>query len=239
MCGPILQEPGIRIPGGLAVCQSVCKGAGLWIPGRGRKGPSGAGTGRAETFLDEVTPLVEATHRAVPPGGNCSPAAMLNSASMKRLLFVCMGNICRSPAAEGVFRSLLQKSGKEALIEVDSAGTIAYHAGSAPDARMQAAALPRGYRLRGQARLMTISDLDTFDLVIAMDRRNLKDIHSMAGSGSREQRGEVRLLSDYLGPEWPRDVPDPYYGGADGFEKVLDMIEAACPLLLEDLLSHE
>ncbi|MCG8462512.1 MAG: low molecular weight phosphotyrosine protein phosphatase [Holophagales bacterium] len=157
----------------------------------------------------------------------------------RSVLFVCMGNICRSPAGEGLFRALVRERDLEDRFLADSAGTIAYHAGNAPDRRMSAAASRRGYELRGRARQIEVTDLERFDLIVAMDRQNLHDIEGL-GALARERRreGGLRLLSEFLdgGPE---DVPDPYYGGEAGFEQVLDMVEAACPRILEHLLDGD
>lgn len=128
---------------------------------------------------------------------------------------------------------LVDERGLNDQIKIDSAGTMGYHTGHAADERMQAAASRRGYQLTSRARKLTSGDLETFDLVIAMDRENFQDIQSLHDSPS----ATVKLLSDFLGDEWPTDVPDPYYGGPDGFEYVLDMIEAACPEILKQLHS--
>ena len=152
------------------------------------------------------------------------------------VIFVCMGNICRSPAGEGVFRHLVEQRGLTDAIEIDSAGTIGYHTGNPADARMRASAQRRGYDLTSRARQVTADDLETFDLVVAMDRANYDDLMALGPSGP----GRVRMLGSFL-PESAAggavpDVPDPYYGGADGFETVLDMIERACPAILDALL---
>ncbi len=151
----------------------------------------------------------------------------------KSILFVCLGNICRSPTGEGVMQHLVEERGIESEISIDSAGTIGYHTGHGADDRMQAAAQKRGYDLQSRSRKITPRDLETFDLVIAMDRENYQDIQQVHQSPT----ATVKLLSDWLGDEWPSDVPDPYYGGDEGFEYVLDMIEAACPLILDELMS--
>ena len=150
-----------------------------------------------------------------------------------RILFVCMGNICRSPTAEGVMRSLL---GDDDAIEIDSAGTGGWHAGEPPDDRATAAARRRGIELDGAARQVRPSDFRDFDLLIAMDRRNLRDLQALAPDD--EARAKVRLLREFDpasagAPDV--DVPDPYYGGERGFEDVLDMVEAACRGLLDEL----
>jgi len=144
------------------------------------------------------------------------------------ILFVCLGNICRSPTAEGVFLSLLQQQDLADQFMVDSAGTIGHHAGKAADARMRAAASKRGYDLTSRSRKITHADMEKFDLVIAMDRENFSDI----GHVHESPTATLKLLSDFLGDDWPTDVPDPYYGGDAGFEYVLDMIEAAAPAIL-------
>jgi protein-tyrosine phosphatase len=144
-----------------------------------------------------------------------------------RILFVCMGNICRSPTAEGVMRHLLAERGLEDEIEVESAGTGGWHAGSPPDARSTRAAAARGITLEGAARQVTRADFEDFDLLVAMDRDNLADLRAIAPPGTEHK---IRLL---LGEG--RDVPDPYYGGPHGFENVLDLVETACEQLLDEL----
>jgi protein-tyrosine phosphatase len=144
-----------------------------------------------------------------------------------RVLFVCMGNICRSPTAEGVMRHLLAERGLEDEIEVQSAGTGGWHAGSPPDARSTRAAAARGITLEGAARQVTRADFEDFDLLVAMDRDNLADLRAIAPPGTEHK---IRLL---LGEG--RDVPDPYYGGPHGFENVLDLVETACEQLLDEL----
>ncbi len=152
---------------------------------------------------------------------------------MKRVLFVCLGNICRSPAAEGVLRHLVTRAEPPLDVEIQSAGTIGYHIGKSPDQRMCTAASKRGYNLCSKAQQVTARDLDDFDLVIAMDRDNFRDLHRL----SHQYRAEIKMLSDFLDESWPRDVPDPYYGGADGFETVLNMLEAAGPRIIDYLRS--
>lgn len=156
----------------------------------------------------------------------------------RRVLFVCMGNICRSPAAEGVARHLAAEDGLDEQLEIESAGTIAYHAGEPPDSRMRTAASARGYELDGRARQVTPEDFERFDLLIAMDRDNLAELRELRSEldDSIRNRAELRLLSDFLPEGSAIDVPDPYYGGERGFEQVLDMIEEAVPRLLGELL---
>jgi protein-tyrosine phosphatase len=153
-----------------------------------------------------------------------------------RLLFVCMGNICRSPTAEGVMRHLVREAGLEDEIVIDSAGTGGWHAGDAPDRRATAAARARGVTLEGAARQITVDDFEDFDLLLAMDRDNLEGIRAIAPDA--EAAAKARLLREFDpasagAPDL--DVPDPYYGGPQGFETVLDQVEAACRGLLDEL----
>lgn len=152
-----------------------------------------------------------------------------------KVLFVCLGNICRSPSAEGVMRACLAERGLEERVKVDSAGTIGYHAGEPADPRMQRAAAERGYELTSTARRVAPEDFERFDLLVAMDRSNLEDLQAMAPPGAD---GKVRLLSEYLPAGSPRDVPDPYWSGERGFELVLDLLEEACPRILDELVGE-
>lgn len=126
---------------------------------------------------------------------------------------------------------MVAERGLDGAVEVDSAGTIAYHQGEPPDGRMRQAAASRGYTLEGASRPVEASDFRRFDLIVAMDRDNLRDLEAMAGGGN----SRLRLFSRYLPEESPIDVPDPYYGGPTGFDRVLDLIERGCPALLEAL----
>jgi protein-tyrosine phosphatase len=150
-----------------------------------------------------------------------------------RILFVCLGNICRSPTAEGVMRALVRKAGLQDEIELDSAGTGGWHIGEPPDRRATAAARARGIALQGQAREVTRADFEDFDLLVAMDRSNLRALQRLAPD--EEGRAKVHLLREFdpasAGAEL--DVPDPYFGGGGGFEEVLDLVQAACAGLLE------
>lgn len=164
------------------------------------------------------------------------------SAPSTRVLFVCLGNICRSPTAEAVFQQRIQSSGWSALLEADSAGTAGWHIGKAPDARTVAAAASRGYDLSHlRARQLTWQDLDAFDYVLGMDADNLRDIRALAQQTEqalgRAPRAQLQLLMDYAA-DLPDSVPDPYYGGADGFEQVLDYVESATDGLLRHLLKQ-
>ncbi len=155
---------------------------------------------------------------------------------MTRILFVCMGNICRSPTAEGVMRHLVREAGLEDEIVIDSAGTGGWHVGDPPDRRATAAARARGMTLEGGARQITVNDFEDFDLLLAMDRDNLAGIRAIAPDD--EAAAKARLLREYDpasagAPDL--DVPDPYYGGPQGFETVLDQVEAACRGLLDEI----
>ncbi|MDT8407061.1 MAG: low molecular weight protein-tyrosine-phosphatase [Methylococcales bacterium] len=141
-----------------------------------------------------------------------------------RVLFVCMGNICRSPTAEGVFARLVKEQGLETVIEIDSAGTHAYHIGEQPDHRAQQAALARGIELHHlRARKVTYGDFEDFDYLLAMDDDNLAILRSACPEALRHK---LHLLLDFAPETGVRAVPDPYYGGAQGFEQVLDLVEA-------------
>ena len=153
------------------------------------------------------------------------------------VLFVCMGNICRSPAGEGVFQYYVGKAGREDSIRIDSAGTIGYHAGGPADSRMQLAANKRGYSLNSIARQVSRADIEDFDLIVAMDVENLENLDHLAGARLPHIRMLGSFLDDSNDPVMGRSVPDPYYGGDAGFEEVLDMIEAACPAMLAHCLS--
>ena len=155
-----------------------------------------------------------------------------------RVLFVCMGNICRSPTAEGVFRKLVEEAGLSSRVEVDSAGTHAYHVGDPPDARSQAAAAARGYDLSGlRGRQLSEYDAEQFDYVLVMDRDNYNRTVGLFGSAepSDGQRARVRLFMDFAAGRAEVEVPDPYAGGSEGFELVLDMIEEAAGGLLAEI----
>ena len=142
-----------------------------------------------------------------------------------------MGNICRSPAAEGVFRKMVTDAGREADFYIDSAGTIGYHAGGRADSRMSAAARNRGYSLESIARRIEPEDFEIFDLIVTMDEDNYRDVTSIdPGNGARVVR-----MCDYCEQHGESEVPDPYYGGPAGFEKVLDLLEDACSGFLRRL----
>jgi protein-tyrosine phosphatase len=152
-----------------------------------------------------------------------------------RLLFVCMGNICRSPTAEAVMRGLLREQGLEGAVEVDSAGIGDWHAGEPPDARATEAARSRGIALEGAARMIAPRDFEDYDLILAADRSNLRDLRDVAPNEARARMHLLREFDPDSEGAPDLDVPDPYYGGPDGFERVLDLVEAACRGLLDEL----
>lgn len=151
---------------------------------------------------------------------------------MIRVLFVCLGNICRSPTAEGVFRKQLREAGLDDRVETDSCGVANWHQGKAPDQRSQAAAAQRNVDISDlRARQLVAEDFERFDYVLAMDHDNLAAMHELCPAVSKAQTG---LFLGYASqPDSP--VPDPYYGGADGFEDVLDLVEAASRGLVEEV----
>jgi low molecular weight protein-tyrosine phosphatase len=150
-----------------------------------------------------------------------------------RILFVCLGNICRSPTAEVVFRALASRDAPDIVLEVDSAGTAGYHVGELPDRRTRQAAARRGYDLSEvRARVVEPRDFEHFDLILAMDRENLRALERRAPDHTRER---LRLFLEFAPEAGISEVPDPYYGGPNGFEDVLDLIEAASRGLIEQL----
>ena len=151
-----------------------------------------------------------------------------------KILFVCMGNICRSPSAEAVFTSLVKNNGQSKKFEIDSAGTIAYHAGESPDKRMQSHAVKRGYKLTGFSRKFNpFTDFDHFDMIIGMDNENVHSLKQMARN--QNDLDKIHLMTDFS-KEWSyEEIPDPYYGGEEGFELVLDLLEDSCEGLLEEI----
>lgn len=153
---------------------------------------------------------------------------------MSRVLFVCLGNICRSPTAEGIFRHLAEDRGWAGDLTIDSAGTGAYHAGESPDARMTAAAARHGYRLEGAARAVRDSDFTEFDLILAMDGSNLADLEARRPAHTT---ATIQRFRDF-DPEGTGDVPDPYYGGSAGFETVVQMVERTSTRLLDELCAR-
>lgn len=151
-----------------------------------------------------------------------------------RVLFVCLGNICRSPAAEGIARHLCRTGKDVPVVEWDSAGTLGYHTGSSPDARMQAAARKRGITVDGAARQLQPSDFAAFDLILTMDEENFHDVTRLAPDATARKKVVPMVAFSGHHPS-PARIPDPYYGGAAGFEEVLDLLADACSNLLECL----
>ncbi len=152
------------------------------------------------------------------------------------ILFVCWGNICRSPAAENVMRQLLVNAGRT-QIQCDSAGTLDAHAGNSPDPRMSAAGKRRGLPMTGRARGVRREDFEKFDLIIAMDYANRSDLQTIAPHSAAMEK--VRLFCEFCRNHDDKEVPDPYYGGPQGFEHVLDLLEDGCNGLLESILDLE
>ena len=152
-----------------------------------------------------------------------------------KLLFVCLGNICRSPAAEGVFLHLLNERGLSDQFVVDSAGTGGWHIGNPPDRRMQAAANRRGISLPSRARQIDLDDLRDFDLVLTMDDANLMAVQGLAREAGSSATASIKPMLSYARSFSETEVPDPYYGGDSGFEHVLDLLEEACNNLLDEL----
>ncbi|KAG6524843.1 putative low molecular weight protein-tyrosine-phosphatase slr0328 [Zingiber officinale] len=173
-------------------------------------------------------------------------ASMAEEAQAKpfAVLFVCLGNICRSPAAEAVFTDLVRKRGAESKFMIDSAGTIGYHEGNPADSRMRAAAKRRGIEVTSMSRPIRPSDFREFDLILAMDMQNREDIlHAYERWRFKEPLPEdapkkVKLMCSYCKKHSESEVPDPYYGGSQGFEKVLDLLEDACESLLQSIAAE-
>ncbi|KAM5585282.1 hypothetical protein ABKV19_004594 [Rosa sericea] len=183
--------------------------------------------------------------------GSASKASMAASAPSTEaetkpfsVLFVCLGNICRSPAAEGVFTDLVKKRGLDSKFKIDSAGTINYHEGNQADPRMRAASKRRGIEITSLSRPIKLPDFRDFDVILAMDKQNRADILEAFNRWKfREPLPEdaykkVKLMCSYCKKHDETEVPDPYYGGPQGFEKVLDLLEDACESLLDSILAE-
>lgn len=153
---------------------------------------------------------------------------------MIKVIFVCMGNICRSPSGEAIMNKLIKKAGLENEIECDSAGTIAYHEGEPADARMKRHALKRGYRITSIARKFKIVDFEIHDYIIAMDNENYRDLLSM--DVEKKYINKIFKMTNFSSDGKYSEVPDPYYSGPEGFELVLDIIEDACAGLLKRII---
>ncbi|MEN8662566.1 MAG: low molecular weight protein-tyrosine-phosphatase [Lentimonas sp.] len=152
---------------------------------------------------------------------------------MKKILFLCMGNICRSPAGHCVLQHLVDDAGLSDQFEIESAGTIGFHVGSPPDQRMQQTMRARGIPIIGQSRQLSRADLEYYDLILAMDNDNLAGAQSLGRS--QELWSKIKLFCDYCTEHDETEVPDPYYGGDQGFEHVMNMIEDGCRNLLKSL----
>lgn len=149
-----------------------------------------------------------------------------------RLLFVCLGNICRSPAAEGIMASIVVKYGLDDIIEVDSAGTSGWHEGELPDERMRTHGERRGYNFESLSRKFRITDFEEFDYILVMDQQNFNNVKSLYTDPKHTEK--IHLMTEFSRQYSQHDhIPDPYYGGTSGFELVLDLLEDACEGLLE------
>ena len=156
----------------------------------------------------------------------------MNPSEPTKILFICMGNICRSPAAEAVFLKKISDRGIAQRFDVDSAGTGAWHSGNRADARSREAGENRGYELNSRARQITQSDTREYEWLICMDSDNISNVLQLGANPAR-----VRLLTDWHPDQNQREVPDPYYGGTEGFELMYDLIEAACDRLIDDIMN--
>lgn len=154
-----------------------------------------------------------------------------------RVIFVCLGNICRSPAAEIIFRKLVTDAGREAEFEIDSAGTIGHHAGAPPDSRMAVTLESRGYRVCGKSREIHSADVERFDLIVTMDETNQEDVRRLDRSGARHDR--IRPLVSFCRDHDDPRVPDPYYGGQRGFDHVMRLLEDGCQGVLDSFTKPE
>lgn len=168
---------------------------------------------------------------------------MLESLRMEnepiKLLFVCLGNICRSPTGEGVMRHLVDEAGLKHRFEIDSAGTGSWHLGESPDRRSVAHAAARGITIGGHARQVSSADFDHYDYILAADAYNLRDLQAIAPTDELEAKVHMLREFDPMSTPDDLDVPDPYYGGPNGFDEVIDLVEAACRGLLDEVLSQK
>lgn len=153
--------------------------------------------------------------------------------SKVNVLFVCLGNICRSPAAEGIFKKLVEQNGLENVIHIDSAGTSGWHEGDLPDERMRLHGEQRGYNFNSRARKFIAQDFKRFDYIIVMDDENYKNATRLASDNSDLER--LHRMTDFSNKYDHSFIPDPYYGGPEGFELVMDLLEDACENLLEEI----
>ncbi|XP_006659685.1 putative low molecular weight protein-tyrosine-phosphatase slr0328 [Oryza brachyantha] len=197
-----------------------------------------------DPFLNPRLRFAAAAAAAEEMAAEASAAGEEAKAKPFSVLFVCLGNICRSPAAEAVFRNLVSKRRLDSKFLIDSAGTIGYHEGNKADSRMRSASKKRGIEVTSISRPVKPSDFRDFDLILAMDRQNYEDLLS---SFERWRHREplpdsapkkVKLICSYCKRHTESEVPDPYYGGPQGFEKVLDLLEDACESLLDNILAE-
>ncbi|XP_052164385.1 uncharacterized protein LOC127781471 [Oryza glaberrima] len=212
---------------------------------------SSSGLGQARPRDPFLNPRLRFAAAAAAAEGEGEMAAEASAAAAEgaqakpfSVLFVCLGNICRSPAAEAVFRNLVSKRGLESKFLIDSAGTIGYHEGNKADSRMRSASKKRGIEVTSISRPVKPSDFRDFDLILAMDRQNYEDLLSsferwrhrepLPDSGPKK----VKLMCSYCKRHTESEVPDPYYGGPQGFEKVLDLLEDACESLLDSIVAE-
>jgi len=156
---------------------------------------------------------------------------------VKKILFVCLGNICRSPAAEGIFNQKIKERDLENFFVVDSAGTGSWHLGNLPDKRMRATALSRGIELTSRARQIEENDLYQFDQILVMDKDNLQAVKSLTKDNMNPVNSKIKLILSYSNNSQLDEVPDPYYGGQDGFEEVLDLLNDAIDQLIDSLMN--
>ena len=156
--------------------------------------------------------------------------------AMKRILFICLGNICRSPMAEAVMRRLVEEAGRASEFEIDSAGLISYHEGEEADPWMQAHARRRGYRLTHRSRPIRESDFRRFDLIIGMDDSNIGRLHRLSPDLDTDRK--IHRMTEFCREKVVDHVPDPYYGGAQGFENVIDILEDACQGLFQWIIDN-
>lgn len=156
---------------------------------------------------------------------------------MVKIVFVCLGNICRSPSGEGVFTRLVEEKNYKDKFYIDSAGTSAYHVGEQADSRMRKHAARKGYRLESRSRQFITDDFNSFDYIIAMDSSNYRDILKLDPSGSFKNK--VHMMCDFSKEYFNQDIPDPYYGGPEGFDTVITMLEEACSGLLDFIVENE
>ena len=155
---------------------------------------------------------------------------------VKKILFVCLGNICRSPAAEGIFKQKVKNRDLEQLFVVDSAGTGSWHVGNLPDQRMREAALSRGIELTSRSRKIEENDLYEFDHILVMDNDNLAAVKSLIKDHKNPINSKIKLILSYLKNSQFKEVPDPYYGGQKGFDEVLDLLDDAIDGLIDSLI---